>query len=162
MLVTLLLVYPHLECLWFKYPFLNCQLAWVFHWKCTKTIIYEAFGDGGGSEDFFLFGNFCFFLVCFLFWLKNGLLLLHSYKRNHYHIWFIFYCKCPFKSIYCDLNIFKNHQVNVPILYNQGKLILLIKKNKITNIDNILMYKCIVLLFKDFFLWHLKPFFPET
>lgn len=38
--------------------FLNHQLASVFHQKCTKTIIYEAFG-GSGSGDVFLFGNFC-------------------------------------------------------------------------------------------------------
>lgn len=92
--------------------FLHYQLAWVFHRKCTKTIIYEAFG-GRGPGDVFLFGNFCSSFLSFFGWrmgyccLTCHLYVLFTrgfYKRSHYHIWFIFYCKCPFKSICFNLN----------------------------------------------------------
>lgn len=84
-----------------------------FPLKLYRTIIYQAFG--GGNQRIFLFsvifvllssfisffgwrmGSYC--LTCHLY-----VLFTHGFcKRSHYHIWFIFYCKCPFKSICFNL-----------------------------------------------------------
>ena len=54
-------------------------------------------------------------LTCHLY-----VLFTHGfYKRSHYHIWFISYCKCPFKSI-C-FNKLKKKITKLALLYNQGK-----------------------------------------
>lgn len=102
--------------------FMKLLVAWVFHWKYIKTIICQVFGGWGGSGDIFLFYNFSSSFVSFFGWRMGYcclachlyvLFMCGFYERSHYHIWFIFHCKCPFKSICFGVN-FLNCQIAIP------------------------------------------------
>lgn len=67
----LLLVYPRLQGSWSWCPFESCS---GLSFNVLEAVVYKLLGVG--TRDVFLFCNFCSFFICFLFWLKNGLLLL--------------------------------------------------------------------------------------
>lgn len=83
-------------------------------------------------------------LTCHLY-----VLFIHGfYKRSYYHIWFIFYCKCPYKSI-CFNKFFLITRLTFLLIVIQPQETPVItnfqNRNKITNIDTKLMYKDIFL-----------------
>lgn len=69
--LALLLVYPRLQG-----PHSDVPLKAAGSLSChvVAASVYKL--SGAGTRDVFLFCNFCSFFVCFLFWLKYGLLLL--------------------------------------------------------------------------------------
>lgn len=108
-----LLVYPHC-----------CCLRKPEFWSSGSCCLQAA---GIGGQGCFLFSNFGYFFICFLFWLKHGLprppchlyvLFIHGFcQESCSHGWLIFYCKCPCKSDFESKCCFVNYQVDVPTGY---------------------------------------------
>lgn len=98
-------------------------VAWVLKWW---ELLFTGFGGWKLGMFFFsvilVLSSFVSFfgwrmgyccLPCHLYVLfTHGL-----YRRSRYHSWFIFYCKCPFKSDFESKCCFVNYQVDVPTGY---------------------------------------------
>lgn len=112
-----LLVYPHC--------YVPLEAAGGLSFKVVGAIVYGIWGLK--TRDVFLFSNFGSFFICFLFWLKNGLLLPALSSLCAVYTWLLqkkplphriyLLLQCPFKSDFESKCCFVNYQVDVPTGY---------------------------------------------